>query len=111
MISISSTAGVWGNPDYPIYSSSKAALNVFTSSIHKKWLTQNKYAFSICPGPTNTQMRERIARDAALHQKTNIVAEYIGKILSTPEKYKNHPLYIVRENKMLALNQETIEVF
>ena len=59
VIAISSTSGLWGNGLFPIYSSSKAALNMFMQSEAKSDTGSLRY-ITLCPGPTNTAMRERV---------------------------------------------------
>lgn len=110
IIALSSTAGIWGNPKFPIYSSWKAALNTFLQSLHKQYIESNKYVFSICPGPTNTQMRQLLAGDATKHQTPDAVASCIVKIMEHPTEYIESPTLVIRENVLYKLEQELIRV-
>ena len=95
IINISSTAGIWGNDQYPVYSASKGALNTFTQATARFFTSKKLTAIALCPGPTNTPMRESIANDAQNHQSPNIIAETVTDILSN-QKYKNGDILITR---------------
>lgn len=81
VIAISSTAALWGNPRYPIYGASKAALNIAMQSLARQFGNDGRRAIAICPGPTNTKMRGRIAGDAAKQQSPEIVAALVRDII------------------------------
>lgn len=98
-IAISSTAGIWGNQKYPVYSASKGALNVYCQSLARQFSQKKLSSISICPGPTNTPMREKIAHDALSHQSPKIIASVIKKIISGKSNYKNGDIIIARDKK------------
>lgn len=54
VIYISSTAAFNGNGKFPVYSASKAALNIYSKSMAKAHPELGFYA--LCPGPTNTKL-------------------------------------------------------
>lgn len=107
-IALSSTAAIWGNPQFPIYSSWKGALNTFIQSLNKQQKESGRHFFSICPGPTNTQMREVIAGDADKQQSPNVVADYIVKVLEHPKEYSQSPILIIRDGALYNLEQELV---
>ncbi|MES2966732.1 MAG: SDR family oxidoreductase [Patescibacteria group bacterium] len=92
---ISSTAGLWGNNKFPMYSASKAALNNFGKSLAKRW-EPNKRSLVVCPGPTNTQMREHIAHDASQHQDASIVGQTVAGMLSDTDTYPSGSIIEIR---------------
>jgi short-subunit dehydrogenase len=110
IIGLSSTAGIWGNPHFPIYSAWKGALNTFLQSLHKRAQETSRYVYSICPGPTNTKMRQSIAGDAEKHQSPDIVAKHIAKIIKNPSEYSNSPILIIRNQNIYSLNLELTEI-
>jgi len=99
IIHISSTAALWGNPQFPIYSASKAGLNTFCRSIAKQFAATEKGVYCVCPGPTNTSLRERIAHDASKHQDPTKIAEVVRGIIDRTSPYKNGDVIIVRDGK------------
>ncbi|MFA5129333.1 MAG: SDR family NAD(P)-dependent oxidoreductase [Patescibacteria group bacterium] len=76
---VASTAGLHGNPRFPIYSASKAAIINLTESLAKSDLfrTHSKKAIILIPGPTNTPMRQRIAKDAKTKQSPSIISQWL----------------------------------
>lgn len=99
---IGSTAGVWGNEHFPIYSASKAALIHFSRCIAKAWASSDRLSVAVCPGPTNTSMRDRIAGDAQSHQSPDVVVDVIEKIVQRDPSIKNGDTIIVRNGTMTA---------
>jgi len=100
-IHISSTAGIWGNGRKPIYSASKGALNAFGKSL--AWYLSDKKDLSsivICPGPTNTPMRQKTAGDADKHQSPVVIADVVKYIIDGKSKYKNGDVLIINKNKI-----------
>lgn len=97
VIMISSTAGIWGNPQYPVYSASKGALNTFTQSLARQIANTGKRSIAICPGPTRTSMRERIAKDSKKHQHPNAIADVIVNIMNSKTVYHNGDIIIIRD--------------
>jgi len=110
IIALSSTAGIWGNPLYPLYSAWKGALNTFLQTLHKQINESGKYVFSICPGPTNTQMRQDLAGDAENQQSPEVVANYISRIMDNATKYADTPILVIRDKKLYKLDQELTQV-
>ncbi len=95
-IHISSTAGIWGNPSFPIYSASKGAVNTFSQSLAKKIASKKLSCITLCPGPTNTKM---LPRGIKTYQKPEAVANVIQKIVNKKSTYKNGDIIIVRDGK------------
>lgn len=81
VIFISSTAGLRGNEKFPVYSASKAALNNFGISLAKKW-KDGRHVTIVCPGPTNTEMRQKIAGDSSQHQSPSHVSSLVVEIVT-----------------------------
>ncbi len=104
IMALSSTAGIWGSPLYPIYSAWKAALNIFMQTLHKKM--KEIHIHSICPGPTNTKMRQSLAGDAAEHQSPSVVADHIVKVMEHSQDYKEYPILVIRNDALYTLEQE-----
>lgn len=103
VILISSTAGAYGNGGYPIYASAKGALNIYAKSLAKRW-HPHKHAFSICPGGTNTKMRERIAGDATTQQSPSVIATVVCDMVTAPESF-SQSLYLVRDGQVSLLTE------
>jgi len=110
VVCLSSTAGIWGNKEYPVYAMWKGALNTFLQSLNKQWTEKGIHAFALCPGPTNTAMRERVAGDASVHQSPEVVAKYIEKIIKQPERFSETPILVVQNNTLYALTQKLEEL-
>ena len=108
IVCLSSTAGIWGNPNFPIYSTWKGALNIYLQSLSKKLRESGRYVFSICPGPTNTSMRQSLAGDAEKHQKPEVIASHITQIISNPDMYIESPILVIRENTLYKLDQTVV---
>ena len=95
MISLSSTAGVQANGRLPSYSASKAAANALSQA-----LARNKpdyKFFSICPGPTNTPMRERTSHDAATKQSPMVVAGVVDELIADSTTYTSGDIIVVKD--------------
>jgi len=99
VINISSTASIWGNTSYPVYSASKAALNIFGVSMAKKMIGTTIKIITICPGPTNTQMRENFFGDASHHQDPEVVASLIADIIKGTTSYSNGDVVIIKDGQ------------
>jgi short-subunit dehydrogenase len=97
VVFVSSTAGIWGSETFPIYSASKAAINMYAQSIARMWAQTLRTSITLCPGATNTPMRERARGDADQHQSPEIVAATIVKIILGESSYKNGDVVIVRD--------------
>ncbi len=105
-IVISSTAGLWGNPEFPAYAVSKGAVNTFTEVLAHSFEGGGRRAIAICPGPTNTNMRERIARDAAKQQSPDVIAALVSTIIKE-KHYKNGDIVSVRGGKRRIVGRLT----
>ncbi len=101
---ISSTAGLWGNGEYPVYAASKAALNNLGKSLAKRW-GNNKKAIVICPGPTNTAMREKIAHDAETHQSPLEIGKLVSKIISDAQTYSSGTIIQIRNSEVTRIQE------
>lgn len=99
IIFISSTAGIWGNKDFPVYSASKGALNAYGIASARRLEDSGNCSIVIAPGPTNTPMRARIAADAAASQSPIYIANVITKIIDGTSEYRNGDIIIVRGEK------------
>jgi len=99
IIFISSTAGIHANGHFPAYSASKAAVNSFTQSLARNRPEYN--FFSVCPGPTNTAMRESIAGDSSKMQPPSVIANLIRDIVTNTNKYKSGDIIAVRNSVIL----------
>lgn len=107
---LSSTAGIWGSPQFPIYSSWKGALNTFLQSLHKQQKEKGKHIFSVCPGPTNTQMRQSLAGDAEKHQSPDVVAKFVVEIIENPTMFAHAPILVIREMNLYTLDLELTQI-
>lgn len=90
IIFISSTAGINGNDKYPIYSASKAALNMYCKAIADK---VNCYA--LCPGPTDTPL---IAHLDIKKQSPVEVAKAVERIMEG--KYESGDIITIRDGQI-----------
>ncbi|HYF12704.1 MAG TPA: SDR family oxidoreductase [Candidatus Paceibacterota bacterium] len=98
MIFISSTAGLAANGRYSAYSASKAAVNALAQALARN---QPDFTFiSVCPGPTNTPMRENLAHDAAKQQSPAAVAEVIKNIIEGQGDYKSGDIIVVKNGEV-----------
>lgn len=98
IIYISSTAGLFPNGNYPVYSASKAAVNALAKAFAHRY---TEFSFvSVCPGPTNTPMREKIAGDAAKQQSPEVVAKAISDIISGRMSCQSGDIIVVRDGKV-----------
>lgn len=97
VISISSTASIRGNGRTPLYATAKGALNTFTLSLAQSFRDSTKKAIVLCPGPTNTKMREDFAHDAVKHQSPEVVGGAIKMIVTGRSPYKNGDFIIIRD--------------
>jgi short-subunit dehydrogenase len=96
VICISSTASLWGNPRFPIYAASKAALNTFAQSMARHFRNTEQSSIVVCPGPTNTALRERVAGDAKEQQSPQAVAGVVATILNRNSPYGNGDVVVVQ---------------
>lgn len=103
IIALSSSAGLQANGRLSAYSASKAAVNSFMQAMARN--RPEKKFFAVCPGPTNTPMRERVAGDAAQMQKPAVVAEVVHELVDGGTKYKSGDLILVKDNIVSVANQ------
>ena len=54
---------------------------------------------TICPGPTNTPMREKLAKDSINHQDPSIIGEAILQFILKKTDYKNGDVVIIRDGR------------
>lgn len=101
IVNISSIAGIWFSPIFPVYSASKAALNAYSKVTAKAFSSFPKKlsCFNICPGRTNTPMRQKAASDAHLHQGPEIIARAIKNIVSGKSKFRNGDVIIIQKGR------------
>lgn len=101
VINISSIAGIWPSTIFPAYSASKSALNAYSEVTAKIFSDspQKLSCFNICPGRTNTPMRQKAAGDAHLYQKPEIISKSIKNIVSQNSKFKNGDLIIIQKGR------------
>jgi short-subunit dehydrogenase len=86
-VHISSMAGINANGRFAVYSASKAAVNNFVQAMARRY--PDVFSLVLCPGPTNTSMRERIAKDATEHQNPEVIAETIRRIVCGESDYRS----------------------
>lgn len=96
---ISSTAALSPNGGFPIYSASKAALNAFAASLKLYWadIQKGSAIFTICPGPTNTRMREAVAADAELKQSPEIISSCMLEIMNNKSNFKSGDVIVIED--------------
>lgn len=97
IIAISSTSGVSANGRYAAYSASKAAVNIFMQAMARN--NADRRFFSVCPGPTNTAMIEKIGGDPAKTQDPKLVAELVARIVEQQRSYKSGDVIVIRDGK------------
>ncbi len=97
MIVLSSTAALSPNGKYPAYSASKAAVNTLMQNLARH-RPEHLYV-TICPGATNTKMREKIAHDAAQHQGPGEVASLVSDIISGKESVQSGDIWVMRDGE------------
>ncbi len=78
VVLISSTSGVTGNDKFPIYSASKAALNMYAKL---------KGYYVVCPGPTDTKMWRKLGLEGKA-QDPDEVAKVVERIINGEIKEK-----------------------
>lgn len=106
IINVSSTAGLRPNGRHAVYSAAKAGLIAFTSAMARAAADIEPYNLSfvtVCPGPTNTQMRQDLMGDAAMHQSPNVVANTIKKVIRG--NYKNGDVLLVEKGACQVISE------
>jgi len=79
VIFISSTSGIKGNDKYPVYSASKAALNMYAKL---------KGYYVVCPGATDTPMFKKLGITDIKPQSPDEVAKIVERIVNGEIKEK-----------------------
>lgn len=97
VIALTSTAALWGNPGYPLYASSKAALQIYSKALGKQFADSGRRAIAVCPGATNTPMREKVAGDADQHQSPDVIAEYIQDVIDNANDANNGDIVVIQD--------------
>jgi len=95
MVMLSSAAGLSPNGRFAAYSASKSAVNAFTQALARS-RPEQKF-FAVCPGPTNTAMREKIAGDADKMQSPDVIAAVVSSLLNETTDHKSGDLILVRD--------------
>ncbi len=108
VINISSTASLNPNSCFPVYSASKAGVNIYTLA-KANGAARGISFFTVCPGPTNTPMRQKIDPQANLRQGPMAVAGVIKKIITNESKYRNGDIIIVRNGKESVLKSRNLK--
>lgn len=83
IINVSSNAGKRAVPKIAAYSAAKFGVVALSQSIAKENLETGPICYCVCPGGTNTPMRQKIFGDADQQQSATFVAEQIFKLLDT----------------------------
>jgi len=103
IIFIASTAGLHGNDIYPVYAASKAAINTFAKALARRY--KGRRFYSVCPGPTDTAMWQKIggAHDDA--QDPADVAKAVTEIISGA--YTSGDVIVVRDGHISLATTDT----
>lgn len=108
VVNVASTAGLRPNGRYAVYSAAKAGVIAFTQAMARAVpdiVPRNLSFIALCPGPTNTPMRQKLVGDAEKHQSPGIVAQAIEKIISG--NYRNGDVILVeRGRSRLVMRQK-----
>ena len=97
VIALSSAAGLEANGRMAVYSASKAAVNNFMQGLARN-RPEQKF-FAVCPGPTNTPMRERVAHDAAKQQAPSVVAAVVADLIEGRGDYLSGDVVLVKNGE------------
>ncbi len=101
MIVLSSAAGIEANGRIAAYSASKAAVNSFIQALaHNR--KEQKF-FAVCPGPTNTTMRERLAGDAAKMQSPAAVAEVVTNLIEQKTENRSGDILLIKDSRTMTV--------
>lgn len=103
-IFIASTAGIGGNGKFPMYAASKAALISLAKSLALQWENSKRRSIAICPGPTNTPMREGFG-DASTHQSPIVITDLVSQIIAGTADYRNGDIIVVRNGECSLHNR------
>lgn len=108
VVNIASTAGLRPNGRYAVYSAAKAGVIAFTQAMARAVpdMTPHNLSFvALCPGPTNTPMRQQLMGDAEQHQSPLIVARAIEKIISGTS-YRNGDVILVEHGRSRLVTRQ-----
>lgn len=83
IINISSNAGKRAVPTIAAYSAAKFGVVALSQSIAKENLGNGLVCYCVCPGGTNTPMREKIFGDAEKQQSPDFVVQESLKLLNS----------------------------
>jgi NAD(P)-dependent dehydrogenase (short-subunit alcohol dehydrogenase family) len=95
----SSTAGLWGGGTTPLYAASKSALHGFAFSLQKDFGSERS-SIVVCPGPSNSPMREAHAQDATLHQSPDTIAKILLDDVLSARDEREQKLFVIRKGKL-----------
>lgn len=107
-INISSTAGLRPNGRYAVYSAAKAGVIAFTQAMARAAgdiSPANLSFIAVCPGPTNTPMRQKLVGDADMHQPPEVVAKAIQKIIAG-SSYRNGDVILVEKGRRRIITRQ-----
>lgn len=104
IITISSTAGKRGNPDFAAYSASKFAVAGLMQSVARFLEGSGVRCLNFFPSGMNTDMRKYILgeEDANKQQTPESVAEIIRKTIENPIKFPNGSEIEIRDGKITS---------
>lgn len=102
IVTISSTAGRRGNPEFAAYSASKFAVTGLMQSVARYLDKSGVRCLTIFPAGMNTDMRKFIlgAEDAKKQQAPEVVAEIIKKTIGNSSEFPNGSEIIIRNGKI-----------
>lgn len=103
IITISSTAGRRGNPDFAAYSTSKFAVTGLMQSTARYLDEYGIRCITILPAGMNTAMRKYIlgAQDASKQQSPESVAQIIKDVIENKTKFLNGSEVEIRDGKII----------
>lgn len=107
VIFISSTAGLWGGGKTPLYAASKSALHGFAFSLQKCFGSERS-SIVVCPGPTNTPMREAHAHDASHHQSPETFAKILLDDVINVRDEREQRLFVIRKGALDRIASEPL---
>jgi|SRR3989344_4533204 len=102
IVTISSTAGKRGNPDFAAYSTSKFAVTGLMQSAARYLGNYGIRCITILPAGMNTDMRKYILgeEDAKKQQTPKLVAEIIKSVIENEAKFPNGSEIEIRDGKI-----------
>ena len=103
IVTISSTAGKRGNPDFAAYSASKFAVTGLMQSAARYLDGSGVRCLTIFPSGINTAMRKYIlgAKDAQKQQSPESAAEMIKKCIENPAEFPHGSEIVIRDSKII----------